>query len=213
MEFIPSLPVLSAFTLTAFILTLSPGPDMALFIGRALTHGRSAGMAAMLGAMAGLLIHTFLVTFGISALIKASPNSFLALKFIGAIYLLWLAIQAIRQGSVFTTNEDKTPSKSGWNNWLTGLGINLLNPKIILFYITFLPQFVSPIDENASSKIFFLGCYFVVLATVLCSAMIYAVDKFANVLRQHPKVIRIIDWLFAGIFSAFAIKILLTERG
>jgi len=213
MEFLPSLPVFSAFTLAAFVLTVTPGPDMTLFLGRALSQGRAAGMAAMFGAATGVVIHTLLAAFGISALINASPNGFLALKIVGALYLLWLAVQAIREGSAFSLEETGRKPKSLVSNWLAGIGINLLNPKIILFFITFLPQFVSPTDANAAGKMIFLGFYFIVFACVCCAFMIYAVDKVADTLRQNPKVTRSIDWLFAGVFSAFAIRILFTERG
>ena len=213
MDFLPSLPVLSAFTVAALILTLTPGPDMTLFLGRALSQGRAAGMAAMFGAATGVVIHTLLAAFGISALIQASPNGFLALKIVGALYLLWLAIQAIREGSAFSLEEAKTKPKSLTSNWLTGIGINLLNPKIILFFITFLPQFISPGDVNATGKMIFLGFYFIIIASMCCSMMVYAVDKVADTLKRNPKVTRAIDWLFAGVFSAFAIRILFTERG
>lgn len=213
MDFLPSLPILSTFTVAALILTLTPGPDMTLFLGRALSQGRAAGMAAMFGASTGVVIHTLLAAFGISALIQASPNGFFALKVVGALYLLWLAIQAIRDGSAFSLEEAKTKPKSLTSNWLTGIGINLLNPKIILFFITFLPQFISPQDPNATSTMIFLGFYFILIATVFCSIMIYAVDKVADTLKQNPKVTRAIDYLFAGVFSAFAIRILFTERG
>lgn len=213
MDFIPSLPVLSAFTVAALILTLTPGPDMTLFLGRALSQGRAAGMAAMFGASTGVVIHTLLAAFGISALIQASPNGFLALKIVGAIYLLWLAVQAIRQGSAFSLEEAKIKPKSLTSNWLTGIGINMLNPKIILFFITFLPQFIVPTDPNAAGKMIFLGFYFIVIASICCSFMIYAVDKVADTLKRNQKVTRAIDWLFAGVFSAFAIRILFTERG
>ena len=213
MDFLPSLPVLSAFTVAALILTLTPGPDMTLFLGRALTQGRAAGMAAMFGAATGVIIHTLLAAFGISALIQASPNGFLALKIVGALYLLWLAVQAIREGSAFSLEEAKTKPKSLTSNWLTGIGINMLNPKIILFFITFLPQFVSTADTNATGKMIFLGFYFITLACICCSMMIYAVDKVADTLKRNPKVTRAIDYLFAGVFSAFAIRILFTERG
>lgn len=213
MDFLPSLPVLSAFTVAALILTLTPGPDMTLFLGRALSQGRAAGMAAMFGAATGVVIHTLLAAFGISALIQASPNGFFALKIVGALYLLWLAVQAIRQGSAFSLEEAKTKPKSLTSNWLTGIGINLLNPKIILFFITFLPQFVTPEDTNATGKMIFLGFYFIVIANICCSMMIVAVDKVADTLKKNPKVTRAIDWLFAGVFSAFAVRILFTERG
>jgi len=211
MDFLPTLPVFLAFTAAAFVLTITPGPDMTLFLGRALNHGRAAGLIAMFGAATGVVIHTLLAAFGISALIAASPTGFFILKVCGAIYLLWLAIQAIRSGSSFTLDEKKTKKASFMNNWLTGIGINLLNPKIILFFITFLPQFIVAGDEHAAGKIVFLGLYFVVFACISCGLMIYAVDRVASELKKNKKVTRFIDYIFAGIFSAFAVRILLTE--
>jgi threonine/homoserine/homoserine lactone efflux protein len=213
MEFIPSIPVLTAFTIASLILTLTPGPDMTLFVGRALSQGRAAGLASLFGASTGVVIHTLLAAFGISALIQASPNGFLILKIVGALYLLWLAIQAIREGSSFSLESTKSRPKSLLSNWLTGIGINMLNPKIILFFITFLPQFISSQDTNATGKIIFLGFYFVLFATACCVVIVYAVDKFAHMLKKNPKVTRAIDYLFASVFSAFAIRILFTERG
>jgi len=213
MEFLPSLPVLSAFTLAGLALTLTPGPDMTLFLGRALTQGRAAGMAAMLGASSGIVVHTLLAAFGISALIQASPVGFLVLKVVGALYLLWLAIQAIREGSAFSLEAGEKKEISLFSNWLTGIGINMLNPKIVIFFITFLPQFVTTSDPNAAGKMIFLGFYFIAIAIVCCTFIIAAVDKVADSLKRNPKITRVIDWLFAGIFSAFAVRILFTERG
>ncbi|MEM7214583.1 MAG: LysE family translocator [Pseudomonadota bacterium] len=213
MEFLPAIPILSAFTIAALILTLTPGPDMTLFLGRALTQGRAAGMAAMLGASTGIVIHTLLAAFGISALIQASPTGFLVLKVVGALYLLWLAIQAVREGSSFALEDEERKQSSLVSNWLTGIGINMLNPKIILFFITFLPQFVSTNDPHAAAKMIFLGFYFIAIA-IFCSVfMIIAVDHLASTLKRNPKITRIIDWTFACVFSAFAIRILFTERG
>ncbi|MDJ0612054.1 MAG: LysE family translocator [Rhizobiaceae bacterium] len=213
MEFIPSLPILSAFTLAGLALTLTPGPDMTLFLGRALTQGRAAGMAAMLGASSGIVIHTLLAAFGISALIQASPVGFLILKVVGALYLLWLAIQAIREGSAFSLEAGETRKVSLFNNWLTGIGINMLNPKIVIFFITFLPQFVTTTDPHAAGKMVFLGFYFIVIAIICSFFLIFAVDQVADSLKRNPKITRIIDWVFAGVFSAFAVRILFTERG
>ncbi|MEM9331544.1 MAG: LysE family translocator [Pseudomonadota bacterium] len=213
MDFLPSLPVLSAFTLAAIILTITPGPDMTLFLGRAMTQGRAAGMAAMIGASTGIVVHTLLAAFGISALIQASPNGFLALKVVGALYLLWLAIQAVRQGSALTLEKEEKKKVSLLSNWLTGIGINLLNPKIILFFITFLPQFVSTSDPHAAGKMIFLGIYFISIAFLFSTGMIYAVDKVSETLKKNPTITRFIDWLFACVFSTFAVRILFTERG
>ena len=208
MSFIPDLATIAQFAVATFVIAITPGPDMTLFVGRALSEGRAAGFACVAGTFTGVFIHTALAALGLSALIVASPQAFLALKIFGAGYLVWLAYQAIRNGSAFSP--DATPRKPRplFRNWATGLGVNLMNPKIILFFMTFLPQFVSASDPNAPGKLFFLGMLFIFLALPITSPMVIAADKFAGLLRKSPKVTRVVDYLFAGVFSAFALKIL-----
>ena len=208
MTFIPDLSTIAQFAIATFIIAITPGPDMTLFVGRALSEGRAAGFACMAGALTGIVIHTALVALGLSALIVASPQAFLALKVLGAGYLVWLAYQAIRHGSAFSPDATPRPPRSLYRNWATGLGINLMNPKIILFFMTFLPQFVSATDPHAPGKLFFLGMMFIALAIPITAPMIIAADGFAGLLRKSPRVTRIVDYLFAGVFSAFALKIL-----
>jgi threonine/homoserine/homoserine lactone efflux protein len=211
MPFIPEWPVILQFAVATFIISITPGPDMTLFVGRALSQGRAAGFACMFGAMTGIVIHTALVALGLSALIVASPEAFLGLKIFGAGYLVWLAWQALRHGSAFSPEKKAGSGRSLLQNWATGLGINLLNPKIILFFMTFLPQFVSAHDPNASGKLFFLGLSFIVLALPITAPMVIAADKFAALLKKNPTVTRVVDYLFAGVFSAFALKILTAQ--
>ena len=212
MTFLPDLPTLLAFIAASLILTITPGPDMTLFIGRTLGEGRAAGFAAMLGAVSGIVVHTCLAAFGISALIAASPQAFLVLKIAGAAYLVFLAFQAIRHGStVKLETQGGARTHSLAQNWLAGLGINLFNPKIILFFVTFLPQFLTAHDPDPAGKLFFLGLFFIVLALPLTSLMILAADKFARAIRSRPRLTRGLDFLFAVVFSAFAVKILLTQ--
>ncbi|MBI1620860.1 LysE family translocator [Aquamicrobium zhengzhouense] len=211
-NFIPDLSVIAPFTMAVLIITITPGPDMTLFVGRALSHGRTAGLACMAGAMTGIVFHTALVALGLSALIVASPEAFLGLKIFGAVYLVWLAWQAIRHGSAFSPQAaNDTAQHSFFRNWATGLLINLMNPKILLFFMTFLPQFVSATDPHAPGKLFFLGLMFIVLALPLTVPMVLAADGFSKFLRRSPRVMRVIDYLFAGVFSAFAIKILTAQ--
>ena len=211
MSFIPDTATIIQFAIATFIIAITPGPDMTLFVGRALSEGRAAGFACMFGAMSGIVIHTALVALGLSALIVASPQAFLALKIGGAGYLVWLAYQAIRYGSAFSPDTAKRAPRSLFQNWATGLGINLLNPKIILFFMTFLPQFVSAHDPHAPGKLFFLGMLFIPLSLPLTVPMVIAADKFAGLLKKNPTVTRIVDYLFAGVFSAFALKILTAQ--
>lgn len=211
MTFVPDVSTLLQFALATIIITLTPGPDMTLFVGRALSSGRAAGFACMTGALTGIVIHTSLVALGLSALIIAAPSAFLALKLGGAGYLLWLAYQALRHGSAFSPGDGKGRERSLMTHWLTGLGINLMNPKIIIFFMTFLPQFVSASDPHAAGKLFFLGLMFIAIAIPMTVPMILAADSFAGLLKKSPKVTRVVDYLFAGIFSAFAVKILITQ--
>lgn len=211
MDFLPEPSALLAFTLAAVVLTITPGPDMTLFLGRTLAQGRAAGFAAMLGACSGVLVHTTLAAVGLSALVAASPEAFLALKVAGAAYLAWLAVQAIRKGSSLSLDREAGERQSLWANWLTGVGINLLNPKIILFFVTFLPVFVGAGDPHAGQKFFFLGVYFILIAVPMSIAMIVAADRIALALKRRPKVMRVIDWVFASVFSAFAINILMAR--
>lgn len=212
MSFVPDSTVLIPFTIATMILAITPGPDMTLFVGRALTQGRAAGFAAMAGTFCGITVHAFLVAAGISALIVASPKAFLVLKLFGAGYLVFLAWQAIVKGSAFSPGGGPVRRQSLLRNWLAGVGVNLSNPKIILFYMTFLPQFVSASDPQAPAKLFFLGVLFIAVSIPITAPMVLAADTFSMLLKRNPTVTRAIDWLFAGVFSAFAVRILMTSN-
>ena len=214
MSFIPDTATLAAFTAAVLVLVMTPGPDMTLFVSRALTQGRASGLVSVLGTSSGSVVHTLLVAFGLSALLAASAEAFLVLKIVGALYLLWLAYQGLRHGSALSvaTRAD-TPRVSLGRVYLTGLLVNLLNPKIVLFFLTFLPQFVAANDPDAAGKLIFLGLYLVVLSMPFCIAMVLMAEGFSKGLRRSPRLMRAIDWLFAGVIGGFAVKILTTSRG
>src|SRR5690606_33981568 len=124
------------FSVASLVLALTPGPDMTLFLSRAIAEGRRAGLACAFGAFTGIAVHTLLVAFGLAALIVASPVAFLVLKVAGAGYLLWLAFSALMHGSALRLDRKDAGSRSFRRDWLTGLSINLMNPKIIIFFMT-----------------------------------------------------------------------------
>jgi threonine/homoserine/homoserine lactone efflux protein len=208
MTFLPSSSTLLAYSLACFLLFITPGPDMGLFLAKTMSGGRKAGMAAMLGAMAGCCVHTSLAALGLSALLAASVTAFTILKIVGALYLLWLAFDAARHGSALHVKEEGRVEVSFWKTFLVGVGINLTNPKVVLFFVTFLPQFVDAGDPHASDKLLFLGLYFIALTAPMGAVMILGAEKVIALLRSHPKVMRGIDYSFAGLFGAFALKIL-----
>ncbi|BCG92045.1 LysE family translocator [Mesorhizobium sp. 131-2-1] len=211
MSFIPDTATLIQFAVATVILAITPGPDMTLFVSRTLSQGRATGFASLAGALCGTLVHTTLVAVGVSALIVASPTAFFILKIFGAGYLVFLAWQAVAKGSAFSPEKQAGPQISLFRSWASGLGVNLLNPKIILFFMTFLPQFVSAHDPSAPGKLFFLGVMFMVLSTPVVVPMVLAAEKFSAAMKASPRVTRMVDYLFGGVFSAFALKILTAQ--
>ncbi len=211
MDFLPTLATLLAFTAASLLLAMTPGPDMTLSISRALSQGRGPALFVVIGTSLGIVVHTMLVAFGVSALITASPTAFLILKTGGAAYLLWLAVQAIGYGSNFTVKLAAGPRGTVLANISSGFWVNLLNPKVIIFFMTFLPQFISAGDPNVTGKLIFLGLFFIVVGIPVNVIVILAADRLASWLQQNPKVLRGIDYTFAGVFSVFAMKIFLTQ--
>ncbi len=209
--FVPDAATLLAYSAACFVLFVTPGPDMSLFLAKTVTGGRRAGIAAMTGASLGCVLHALAAALGISALIAASPQAFLALKVCGAAYLAWLAVDAIRHGSALSIQGSARAAEPAWRTLVLGLLVNLSNPKIILFFVTFLPQFVHAGDPAAAGKLFFLGVYFVVFSFPLAVLMILAAERVLTTLRTRPRLVRGLDWMFAGVFGAFALKILATQ--
>jgi threonine/homoserine/homoserine lactone efflux protein len=211
MDFLPSLPTLLAFTAATLLLAATPGPDMTLSISRALSQGKAAAFFIVVGTSLGCVVHTLLVAFGISALITASPTAFMILKTGGAAYLFWLAVQAIRYGSTLTVKKVDDTGASALANISTGLWVNLLNPKVIIFFMTFLPQFVTAHDPAVTQKLLFLGFFFIVAAMPVNVLVILTADGLSGWLQRRKSVMRGIDYTFAGVFSIFAVKILFTQ--
>lgn len=211
MEFLPDLATFVAFTIAVWILAITPGPDMTLSISRSLSDGKAGGMMVVFGTSTGLVIHTLLVALGVSALIIASPAAFTVLKTGGAAYLVWLAIQAIRHGSSLSVKRIDGPAKSGLANYLTGFWVNLLNPKVILFFMTFLPQFVTATDPHVTGKLIFLGFWAIVAGMPINLMIVIVAQKLSAWLQNNRRVLRGIDYSFAGIFSLFALKIFMTQ--
>ena len=211
MNFLPSVNVLLAFTAAGLLLAATPGPDMALFLSRTLSGGRSHGFAALAGAMAGLLVHTGAAALGLSALLAASANAYAIVKAVGALYLLWLAWGALRHGAALRLEGRSDGGGGLGRSFMTGLAINLTNPKIILFFVTFLPQFIDAGDAAASGKFLFLGLLFIAVGAALNCGLILVASRFVAAARANPRAIRWFDYGFAGLMGAFAARLLWSQ--
>ena len=206
MNFLPSPTVLLAFAAASVLLAATPGPDMALFLSRTLGGGRPHGFAALAGAMTGLLVHTFAAALGLSALLAASERAYDAVKLAGALYLLYLAYGALRHGAALAGGGRGAPVTG---SYLTGLFINLTNPKIVLFFVTFLPQFIDVGDAAAAQKFFFLGLAFIAVGASVNAVLIAVAARFVAAAKANPRAIRWFDYGFAGLMGAFAARLVL----
>lgn len=210
-SFIPALSTILAFALASVVLAITPGPDMALQLSRTVNYGRGHGLAVGFGAMSGIAVHTTLVALGISVLIIAAPPLFLALKLAGAAYLLWLAYQAVVHGGGLRIAARAARPPTLGQSYATGVGINLLNPKVVLFFVTFLPQFVDRADPAAPQKLFFLGAEFIVISVPLMVLTVLLAAQLTELLTRTKWVQRALNYSFAGVFTSFAAIILTAQ--
>jgi threonine/homoserine/homoserine lactone efflux protein len=212
MDVLPSLAVFAAFTAASALLAITPGPDMAFFLGRTVRGGTRLGFVALSGALTGLLFHALLAAFGLSALLAASAPAFEALKIAGCGYLIWLGVHAIRHGSVIAVANDGAAARGALNVYLSGLAINLFNPKVVMFFLTFLPQFVSRADPHASLKMFILGLDFIATGAVVCAIVIVSAEGFLLAMRGNHRLTRAFDYGIAGLMGLFAGRLLLAAN-
>jgi threonine/homoserine/homoserine lactone efflux protein len=166
------------------------------------------GVIATCGVLSGLGAHTVLAVIGISALVAASPTAFHLLKMAGVLYLIFLALQALRFGSSLVIRETGEGRLKGWSVFVQGFLIDFLNPKPIFFFISFLPQFIDPQDPHAWARLLFLGLYLIVLFFPLTLMLVLCAGRLAQKLKEQPKIMRALDYIFAGLFGTFAAKLL-----
>jgi threonine/homoserine/homoserine lactone efflux protein len=201
---------LIAFTAAAALLTVTPGLDTALVLRTAAVEGRRRAFAAALGIGLGCLAWGALVAFGLGALLAASEIGYRLLKWLGAAYLLWLGVQLIlsRRTELVATGAVR---RRGGANWLRrGLLTNLLNPKVGMFYVSFLPQFV-PAGANVAAMTLLLAAIHVALGMAWFAALIGATAPLGRALGR-PSVIRTLDRMTGGVFLLFGAKLALSRH-
>jgi threonine/homoserine/homoserine lactone efflux protein len=205
-DFLLSLPQLSSFLAVAVLITLAPGPDNLMVLSLGMARGRRAGVMFGLGCALGCINHTLLAALGVSALIAASPIGFTVLKIAGGLYLVWLGVQAIinaRPASVTAaTNEPPTTL------FVKGLIANAINPKVILFFLAFLPQFVDAARGHAGWQIAQLGLLFTAETVVIFAAVGWFAGRLGERLARNPTIGTWLDRVAGGIFVALGLRLL-----
>lgn len=207
-ESLLSLTQATAFLAVAVLLTLAPGPDNLMVIGLGMSRGRRAGLAFGLGCALGCLNHTLLAALGVSALIAASAIAFGTLKAVGGLYLVWLGIQAIRQarpaGAVLSGGEESPRAL-----FVKGLVANAINPKVIVFFLAFLPQFVEVDHGDAGWQIAQLGLLFTGETVLVFGALGWFSGLFGERLMRQPALGVWLDRLAGAIFIALGLRLML----
>ncbi len=183
---------LSYFLLTSALLTLAPGPDVMYLLAKSLSDGAKSGVALAGGLSSGVVFHTGLVIFGVAALIQSSPAALSALKYGGAVYLLYLAWGAFRDKSELRIGSTDA-AKNLLSLYRRGVLMNVLNPKVLLFFLAFLPQFVSTEDGNAGKQIALLGFLFAVQAFLIFSAVAVCAGRLRRILFRKKGIGRALN--------------------
>ncbi len=209
MDTVLTLPQIVAFLGAAILITLAPGPDNLMVLGLGLARGRKAGMAFGLGCALGCLNHTLLAALGVGALIAASKLAFTALKIGGGLYLIWLGVQAIRNArAASAAPEVAAGSESSARLFAKGLIANAINPKVILFFLAFLPQFVDAALGSAAWQIAQFGALFTVQAALIFAAIGGCAGAIGQRLTRTPGLGVWLDRAAGGIFVLLGLRLL-----
>lgn len=208
---------LALFALTVLVLNATPGVDMAFTLVSTLRGGIRGGLAAAAGVSTGCVVHALAATFGLAALMVASSAAFNVVKWAGAAYLLWLAIGMLRTGLRATPAEFvATPSADAallqpWAVFRQGFLTNVLNPKVALFFLALLPQFIDGDAPNKTGAFLFLGLWSIVQGTLFLAAFVWLVAPLRR-LKPRPGVTRGLHLAGAGLFAALAARLAFAQR-
>jgi threonine/homoserine/homoserine lactone efflux protein len=200
-----------AFLSAAVLITVSPGPDNLMVLGVGMSRGRAKGMAFGLGCALGCLTHTILATLGVSALIAASPMAFTALKVLGGVYLIWLGWGALRSTGGARVEGGALPDESLPRLFGKGLFANSVNPKVVLFFLSFLPQFVVAGNGPVSWQTAQLGLLFTLQACVLFGLLGYFSGAIGKWINRNPRAGLWMDRVAGTIFVGLGIRLIVAR--
>lgn len=198
------------FLTAAILITLSPGPDNMMVLGVGIAKGRVRGIAFGLGCALGCLNHTLLAVIGVSALVAASPTAFTALKIVGGLYLVWMGVQALRSHGGARTALD-VPDEPARRLFFKGLLANAINPKVVLFFLSFLPQFVVPARGDANWQIAWLGGVFTLQAALLFGLLGYFSGAVGQWLNRTPRAGLWLDRIAGAIFVGLGLRLMVAR--
>ncbi|MDE2134437.1 MAG: LysE family translocator [Alphaproteobacteria bacterium] len=197
------------FMAGALALNLTPGPDMTFVLAQAAHRGTRAGLAAALGIGTGAIFYTILTAFGLAALFAAWPLAFDIVRYVGAAYLVWIAIGMLRRPLHLSAPDTEQSVRAAFRQ---GVLTDVLNPKVAIFFIAFLPQFVVRDAGPAWLQILLLGIAFVASGTAVNCAVALGGGRLADRLRANPVIGKILGWISASVMLGLALRLAWLER-
>ena len=196
-----------SFLIASFLIGIAPGPDNLFVLTQSVLHGRAAGLWVTLGLCTGLLVHTAAVVLGVAGIVQASPLAFSILKFAGAGYLVYLAWNAFVSQPRELAEDDSGNSMEALKLYRRGIIMNVTNPKVSMFFLAFLPQFVDPAKELAALQTISLGALFMLMTLVVFGGVAMMAGHLGRLLKRSPRAQVLMNRLAGIVFLGLAAKI------
>ena len=197
------------FIIAGLILNITPGADTVYNLSRSISQGQRAGIYSVLGVSSGALIHTIIASFGLSMILMKSVLVFNVIRYIGVAYLAYLGIKMIiEKNRLFDNNDKKLGTTDLFKIYRQGLVTNVLNPKVALFFLSFLPQFINPQYVDGPMPFLILGLTFMTTGTIWCFFLVYSASKITTTLRNNNKIAMIMQKICGLVFIGLGLKIL-----
>ncbi len=203
--------ILLSFVGATAILAIFPGPDNIYVLIQSITNGVKYGIATVLGLISGCIIHTSLVAFGVSALINKNEGVLFSLKVFGASYLVYLAYKVYKSNSEISLSSDTVLKKNTFQLFKQGFIMNVLNPKVSIFFLAFFPNFLFSQSMSSVYQFFILGFIFMGVSLVVFSLIAILAGTISNYMKQNANIGNILKWLQIVVFIGIAIFILFSD--
>ncbi len=204
--------LLIAFVGATAALAISPGPDNIYVLTQSITNGRKYGLATVAGLISGCIVHTTLLAFGISAIIKQNDKIFFGIKLFGAAYLFYLAYQVFKSDARLDLSEDGVPKKRLTQLFRQGFIMNVLNPKVTIFFLAFFPGFLFSQDMSTVVQFYVLGVLFMLVSAIVFSLIAVLASMISEYIRKNGKVGIYLKWLQIIVFVGIAAYLLLSNK-
>lgn len=199
------------FITVSWALIVAPGPDMFYVITRGMTHGKKAGMLSAVGVICGILVHTTAAALGLTLIFQTSASAFLIVKYLGAFYLIYLGIKAWREKNIVSLQTSPSLVSSHRLFW-QGVLSNVFNPKIAIFFLAFLPQFVDKGSSQVTLQLIVLGLTFATLGLVFLLTVGYFSGTIGRWITRRPQYANFLGRISGGILIGLGVRLALTER-